>query len=65
MVVGDLEELKFSAYLCEGDEVKAVVSTSNVTAAFAEYISAGNKLSKREVEADPTSWLSQVPKGKL
>lgn len=65
VVVGDLEELKFSAYLCEGDEVKAVVSTSNVTAAFAEYISAGNKLSKREVEADATSWLSQVPKGKL
>lgn len=49
IIDGDLQEMKFTAYFCEGERVKAVVSTSNVTAAFAEYLSAGNILSKAEV----------------
>lgn len=65
VIDGDLMGLKFTAYLCNGKAVEAVVSTTNSTAAFAEYISAGNKLTKIEVQADPTKWLCSVPKGKI
>lgn len=65
IIDGDLQALSFSAYFCEGEFVRAVVSTSNVTAAFAEYLSAGNTLTKAEVQADPTQWRVQVAKGKI
>lgn len=65
LIDGDLKELKFTAYFCKGDEVQAVVSTSNNTAGFAEYISAGNKLTKKEIQTNPTKWLQEVPKGKI
>ncbi|XP_054272168.1 apoptosis-inducing factor 3-like isoform X3 [Macrosteles quadrilineatus] len=65
VIDGDLKGLKFTAYFCKGDEVHAVLSTTNATAAYAEYISVGNKLTKKEIQANPTKWLSQVPKGKI
>lgn len=40
------------------------MGTDHVPAAFAEYISVGNKLTKKEIKADPKKWLNQVPKGK-
>lgn len=65
VIDGDLIALKFTAYFCKGDEVQAVVSTTNTTAAFAEFLSVGNKLTKKEIQTDPSKWLSQVPKGKI
>lgn len=64
IITGDFQELKFTAYYCSGDSVKAVMGTDNIPAAFAEYISVGNRLAKKEIKADSKQWLSQVPKGK-
>uniref|UniRef100_A0A1B6M0W9 FAD/NAD(P)-binding domain-containing protein n=2 Tax=Graphocephala atropunctata TaxID=36148 RepID=A0A1B6M0W9_9HEMI len=65
VIDGDLKGLQFTAYFCQGAEVRAVLSTNNTTAAFAEYLSVGNKLTKPELQVDPKKWLSQVPKGKV
>ncbi|XP_046670742.1 apoptosis-inducing factor 3-like isoform X3 [Homalodisca vitripennis] len=65
VIDGDLKALQFTAYFCQEGVVKAVLSTNNTTAAFAEYLSVGNRLTKQEVQADPKKWLAQVPKGKM
>uniref|UniRef100_A0A1B6EXH2 Rieske domain-containing protein n=2 Tax=Cuerna arida TaxID=1464854 RepID=A0A1B6EXH2_9HEMI len=65
VIDGDLKALQFTAYFCQEGVVKAVLSTNNTTAAFAEYLSVGNRLTKQEIQADPKKWLGQVPKGKI
>jgi len=65
VLTGDLKALKFAAYFCKGEDVQAVVSTTHVTAAFAQYLRSGNKLSKGDLRADPAHWLTQVPRGKV
>lgn len=63
VITGDLQALSFTAYFCHGDNVKAVMGTNTIPFAYAEYISAGNKLTKKEIDSE--QWLSQVTKGKM
>uniref|UniRef100_A0A1B6CZA7 Rieske domain-containing protein n=1 Tax=Clastoptera arizonana TaxID=38151 RepID=A0A1B6CZA7_9HEMI len=65
LIFGDLIELNFTAYYCDGPNVKAVLGTDNTPALFAEFIFEGNKLAKTEVIRSTFDWKLKVPKGKV
>ncbi len=56
-VAGDLENLKFAAYFCKGDEVIAAGSMScdPIVAKFADLVYEGRKLYKNE--AVDNKWI--------
>lgn len=62
VIHGDLEELKFAAFLCEQDAVKAVITLNfdPLTIQYAALLGQGKRLSKQEVTSDPKSWTIQL-----
>lgn len=54
ITTGDLDNLKFVAYFCKGDEVIAAASIASdpIVAKFAEFIYEGKKLSKSQVTSE-------------
>lgn len=62
IIHGDLENLKFAAFLCEGDIVQAVITLNfdPVAVQFGALLKQGKKLTKLEVSSDPKSWATKL-----
>lgn len=58
VIHGDLEQLKFAAYLCDGDTVKAIATMNYdpLAVQYAALIRQGRELSKSQIKNDPSSW---------
>ena len=63
VIHGDLAELKFAAFLCEKDLVKAVITLNfdPLTIEYAALIGQQRKrLTKQEITSDPKSWTVKL-----
>jgi len=63
VIHGNLDELKFAAFLCEKDLVKAVITLNfdPLTIEYAALIGQrGKRLTKQEIINDPKSWTIQL-----
>ena len=58
IIHGDLDNLKFAAFLCEGDVVQAVVTMNfdPLTIQFSELMRQGKILSKLDIISSPQDW---------
>lgn len=61
VIVGDIRNLKFVAYYCEGDNVNAVLTVGSdpVAAKFAERLHNGKKLKKAHVTGKKIEWVDE------
>ncbi|XP_039289208.1 apoptosis-inducing factor 3 isoform X2 [Nilaparvata lugens] len=61
VIVGDVANLKFVAYYCEGDNVNAVLTVGSdpVAAKFAERLTNGKKLKKSQVTGKKIEWVDE------
>lgn len=58
VIGGSLQDLKFAAYYCKGDDVLAVCTagTDPIAANFAERLSERKKLSKNFISSNLLDW---------
>lgn len=62
VIHGDLDNLKFVAFICEQEKVQAVITLNfdPVAIQFAALLREGRKLSKFDVSDNPTSWTAKL-----
>ncbi len=62
VIHGDLDNLKFVAFICEQEIVQAVITLNfdPVAIQFAALLREGRKLSKCDVSNDPKSWTAKL-----
>ncbi len=62
IIHGDLENLKFAAFLCYLDTVQAVVTMNfdPLAIQFSALIRQGKQLPKMEVASDPKAWTNML-----
>lgn len=62
IIHGDLDNLKFAAFICEQDVVQAVITLNfdPVAIQFAALLREGKKLAKLDVTNDLTSWTTKL-----
>lgn len=62
IIHGDLEHLKFAAFVCQEETVQAVITLNfdPVAIQFAALLRQGKTLSKLDVSSDPTSWTTKL-----
>jgi hypothetical protein len=62
VIHGDLDDLKFVAFLCEQEIVLAIVTLNYDPLAiqFAALLREGMKLLKQDISKDPSSWTARL-----
>lgn len=62
IIHGDLDNLKFAAFLCQGDTVRAIVTLNfdPLAIQFSALLRERKKLSKIDVVNDPKSWTTML-----
>ena len=62
IIHGSLDDLKFAAFICKGEWVKAVATLNYDPLAiqFAALLGQGKQLMKKDVKDDPKYWTKQL-----
>jgi len=62
IIHGNLDDLKFAAFICKGEQVKAVATLNfdPLAIQFAALLGQGKQLLKQDVLDDPKNWIKQL-----